>query len=190
MATDFRERIVLPVQLRKLDGVADGDHQITTFKRAVGTVFNGIPALIYTIRRQWIASKATGRFLIEHGLDRSVYPRDGEIEADYRVRVLAAQRPKTPGETKAGLRIALNTLHLADYQMLELYRLPLDNPADRRWDVFEIRYADAGNEQVSDADVQAMINTAKPPRAKGVAVRYRGALIQGFGMRFGQHFGT
>jgi hypothetical protein len=190
MATDFRDWIVLPVWLRKLDGVADGAHQLTMFKRAVGAVFNGVRDRIYSIRRQWIASLATGQFLIEHGADRVVYPREGEAEEDFRVRVLAGLRQKKPGETKAGMRIALNTLRLMDYDLLELYRLPLDNPADPRWDVFEIRYPDAGNEGLTDAQVQERIDAAKPPRAQGIAVRYRGTLIEGFGQRFGGHFGT
>jgi hypothetical protein len=190
MATDFRDWIVLPVWLRKLDGMADSQHELTMFKRAVGAVFNGVRDRIYLIRRQWMAATATGRLLVEHGADRAVYPREGEAEEDYRVRVLAGSRAKKPGETKAGMRIALNTLGLVGYELLELYRLPVDNPADPRWNVFEVRYPDTGNAGLTDAQVQERIDAAKPPRAQGIAVRYRGDVIEGFGMRFGGHFGT
>jgi hypothetical protein len=190
MATDFRDWITLPEQLSKPDGVADAGHQITLFKRALGAVFNGMRDTANRIRREWMVTTATLPFLIEHGADRVIYPYAGEPVEDFRARVLTGLRSKKPGETKAGMRIALNTLGLKDYVLLELYHLPLDDPADKRWNVFEVRYPDAGNEGLTDGQVQERINKAKPPRAIGIAVRYRGDVMQGFGMRFGQHFGT
>lgn len=190
MATDIRALIQLPPWLRRPENVPAGEHQVTLFARGLGAVLNGVRDRIYLIRRQWIASLATGRFLEEHGADRAVYKREGEAEEDYRARVLWGLRAKTPGETKAGMRIALNTLGLTGYELVELYTLPVEDPSDPRWDTFEVRYPDTGNEGLTDAQVQARIDAAKPPRADGIAVRYQGALVDGFGATFDSDFGS
>jgi hypothetical protein len=187
--TDFRSWITLPAWLRRPETVPEGQHQLSILARALGAVFNGIRDRILAIRRQWIAATATGMFLEEHGKDRSVFIRDGESEADFRERVLAAQRAKQGGGTKAAMRIALDTLGLKNYELLELYRLDVDDVNDKRWNVFEVRYPDEGNEGLTDAHVLERIVRAKPPRATGLAVRYQGAAIQGYGLQYGTRYG-
>ena len=187
---DFKALITLPGWLSRPARVLPAAHQNSLFARALGAVFNALLPKVNAIRRLWIVSQTSGAVLKEHGADRAVHKRAGELDVDYMPRVLAGLRAKTPGETKAGMRIALDTLGLAAYQILELYTLAVEDPADPRWDEFEVRYADVGNEGLTDAEVQTRIDAAKPPRAKGIAVRYRGATIQGFGDRFGRNFGN
>lgn len=185
MATDFRDWIELPVWLRRPESVPASEHQLSLFARAVGAAFNGVRDLVNKLRRQWLAALATGRFLDEHGADRALYRRAGETDAAFRARVVLGLRAKKPGETKAGMGVALDTLGLTNHAIEELYRLAVEDPANKRWDEFEIRYPDGGNEALTDAQVQERINAAKPSRAKGTAVRYRGAVVYGFGRNFG-----
>ena len=62
--------------------------------------------------------------------------------------------------------------------------------ADPRWDEFYVRFPEIGNEALTDAQVQARIDRAKPPRAKGTAVRHVGATVTGFGKGFGTVCGS
>lgn len=190
MAQDFKETIRPPAWLRRPESLPQASHQVTLLVRAIGGVLNGVLTAVYNIRRIWLVSQSSGAVLDEHGLDRAVPRRLGEADADYRPRVLAALRAKTPGETKAGMTTALDTLGLVNFNIFELYTLGADNTADPRWDEFYIRFPAAGNEDLTDAEVQARIDAAKPPRAKGSPVRYLGATVNGFGRSFGQVFGS
>ena len=181
MTTDFKELIHLPVWLRRPADVAEGSHQLTLLARAVGAVFNGILTRVYAIRRQWIISLASGRFLDEHGADRRVYRAVGETDEPYRLRVLAGAPARIPGETRRGMETALDTLGLINYEIEPVWKTD-----SGRWAEFDVWFGDAENQTLTDAQIQARIDAAKSPSQKGNVVRTIGV---GFGSWFGAYFG-
>lgn len=191
---DFKELIKLPAWLRRPDSVAQGAHELTLFARAVGAVFNGLTTKVYAIRKMWIASLATGVILVEHGKDRAVLPGEFEPEEDYRARVLLGLRAKTPGESMKGMKIALDTLGLADYEIVPLWKVDFDQfnlapggLTGARWAEFDVVFPAASNNLLTDEEIQRRIDRAKAPSKKGNVSRIPG--VTGFGLHFGSDFG-
>lgn len=193
MATDFKELIQLPAWLRRPAAIPRGSHQLTLFGRALGGVFNGVLGSIYAIRRMWNVSLASGAVLDEHGADRAVHRLAWEGDDDYRARVLEGLRAKIPGETLAGMKVALDTLGLTNYQIAPLWEvdqkqgnLAPDLIAGARWSEFDVTFFDSENQTLTDGQIQRRINAAKAPGKKGNIVRIAG---DGFGQRFGRNYG-